>query len=69
MTRSRASHGLRERRLSRSKAQVAAILQQLEKPAQDTTEAELLEIRARLSQEPSEPQLALCLSKSGTGPS
>ncbi len=67
MTRLRASPGLREIRLRRSKAQVASILQALDAPAPPLSEAEELEIRARLSQEPTCCQLALSLPKSGTG--
>lgn len=69
MTRPRASPGSRDIRLRRSKAQVASILQALEAPPAPISEAEQLEIRARLSREPAACQLALSLPKSGTGQS
>lgn len=67
MTRPRASQGLRERRLSRSRDQVAAILEALQAPVSPLSEAERLEIQAQLSQEPDAPQLALRLPASGAG--
>lgn len=69
MTRPRASFGLRDSRLRRSKVQVAAILQQLGSPPAPLSEAEQLEIRARLSEVPAAPQLPLCLPKNEAGQS
>lgn len=67
MARLRASPGLRDRRLSRSKEQVAAILDALQCPPAPMSEAERLEIQARLSYEPDAPQLALQLPASRAG--
>ena len=48
MTRQRASLGLRDRRLSRSREQVAQILQTLQALAAPMSEAERLEVQAQL---------------------
>ena len=69
MTRPRASFGLRDSRLRRSKAQVAAILESLESRPPPLSEAEQMEIRARLSEVPAAPQLPLCLPKNEAGQS
>lgn len=67
MTRQRASLGLRDRRLSRSREQVAHILQTLQAPVAPMSEAERLEVQAQLDRQPDAPQLALCLPTNGTG--